>query len=265
MARTIMNYSVVIPAYQAAVTLPATIEAWRVATPAPESILVIDDGSTDGSAEVAERAGAKVVRLSQNGGRGLVRARGMAETNTALVLMCDATLVPIDDFVRHAVGWFSESGIAAVFASVVQPNPETFVERWRGRHLFKPEPPALNRQGLLATTLCLLRRDAVEQSGGFDVTLRFGEDIDLGRRLLARGWEVVSDPVLRALSLRRESAHALLARYARWNSPKGVRGRDWARQLAYAIKVMARQDLQAGDPLAAMLSLAAPFYQLRPR
>jgi hypothetical protein len=101
--------------------------------------------------------------------------------------------------------------------------------------------------------------------GGFDPALRSGEDADLGRRLLNAGWEVIADPALCALSLQRESAHALLQRYARWNSPHGIGGRAWLRQLAYAIKRMAREDFAAGDPLAALLSLAAPFYQLRRR
>ncbi|MDR3404561.1 MAG: glycosyltransferase family 2 protein [Chthoniobacter sp.] len=260
-----MKFSVVIPVYQAALTLPAVISAWREAAPNAEAIVVIDDGSTDGSAEVAERAGVKVIRLAQNAGRGTARARGMRETDTPFVLMCDSALAPLDDFVARAALWFAEPKVGAVFACLTQSPPRTFVDRWRGRHLFKSEPSALNRQALLGTGLCVLRREAVEQVAGFDTTLRSGEDADLGRRLLAGGWDVVADPALRAINLRGESAHALLARYARWNSPQGVRGRLWLRQFAYAVKVMALQDLRAGDPLAAMLSLAAPFYQLRRR
>jgi glycosyltransferase involved in cell wall biosynthesis len=260
-----MNFSVVIPAYQNAGTLPAVISAWRSATPAPGSILVVDDGSADGTAAVAEQAGAKVLRLPANAGRGAARARGLQETGAPLVVMCDATLVPADHFLAHALPWFAEPKVAAVFAHVGQETPRTVVDRWRGRHLFKPAPPELHRQALLATGLCVLRRDAMVNAGGFDLALRSGEDADLGRRLLAGGWEVVADPALRAMSLARESAHALLARYARWNSPRGIGGRVWIRQMAYAVKVMARQDLQAGDPCAALLSLASPFYQLRRR
>jgi GT2 family glycosyltransferase len=179
--------------------------------------------------------------------------------------MCDGALLPVDGFVTTAINWFAEPAVAAVFAHIMQDAPRTLADRWRGRHLFKSTPPALNRHALLATGLCMLRRDAVEKAGGFDESLRSGEDADLGRRLLAGGGEVVADPALRAMSLGRESVAALLARYARWNSPEGLTGRAWLRQLSYALKCMVREDLRAGDPLAAALSIAAPFYQLRKR
>jgi glycosyltransferase involved in cell wall biosynthesis len=260
-----MNYSVVIPAYQAAKTLSTVIAAWRTMTPAPESILVIDDGSSDGTGLIAEREGVPVVAMPRNSGRGAARARGMEAAQTPLVLMCDTTMIPTEEFVARAIPWFAEAKVVAVIAHITQGASRTFVDRWRGRHLFKPEPPPVNRQALLATGICILRRDAVGQVGGFDAVLRAGEDTDLGRRLLAAGWDVVADPSVRAISLSTESAHALLARYARWNSPHGIRGKDWLRQVAYAVKVMARQDLQAGDPLGVLLSLASPFYQLRCR
>jgi GT2 family glycosyltransferase len=189
----------------------------------------------------------------------------MEETDTPLVLMCDAALLPGEEFAARSLIWFAESKVAAVFAHVTQGEPRTVADRWRGRHLFKFAPPDLNHRALLATGLCLLRRAAVEEVGGFNAGLRSAEDADLGQRLLDGGWDVVADPALRAISLGRESAHALLGRYARWNSPRGVRGRAWLRQLAYAVKIMAREDLRAGDPLAALLSVASPFYQWRGR
>jgi glycosyltransferase involved in cell wall biosynthesis len=258
-----MKYTVVIPVYQAAETLSAVITAWRAVTDAP--ILVIDDGSSDGSAEIARREGVKVVGHSENQGRGAARDCAMRETDTPLVLMCDSAQIPAEGFLQRALAHFADSHIAAVFANITQPAPRSFVDRWRGRHLFKLGAASFNRRALLSTSLCVLRREAVGQVGGFDPKFRAGEDADLGHRLLNAGWDVVADPALQVLCIQWDAAHAVLARYARWNSPHGVRGRAWLRQLAYAVKVMAMEDLRARDPLCALLSLVAPFYQLRRR
>ena len=102
---------------------------------------------------------------------------------------------------------------------------------------------------------------AVRAVGGFDPALRFGEDADLGRRLLAAGWQVVADPALHATCLRTDSLGETLARYARWNSPQGLSWSSYLRQISYAIKVMAREDLRERDPIGAAISLFSPHYQ----
>ncbi len=62
-----MRVAAVIPAYQAAVTLAPVIRGTREILP---DLLVIDDGSSDGTAEVARAAGAEVHRLPFNSGKG---------------------------------------------------------------------------------------------------------------------------------------------------------------------------------------------------
>jgi len=256
-----MKVAAVIPVFNNAATLPRVIAALRAQQ--ADELLVVDDASTDDSAKVARREGARVIALGANAGRGAARARACAESSAPLILMCDATLELPVDFLAQARPWFEEERVAAVFGHVRQPTPRGVADRWRGRHLFKPQPSGPpNRQAMLGTGASLLRVAAVAAVGGFDPALRSGEDADLGRRLLADRWQVVADPRLHAACIRHDSAHAVLARYARWNSPGGLGAHAFLRQCAYALKSMAVADLHAHDPLAAMLSLASPFYQL---
>src|SRR5215204_5258668 len=89
---------VLLTAYQAAQGLPATLAGLRAALPHAR-VIVADDGSTDGTAEVAERDGAEVVRSPRNQGKGatatlaartlLPLAQSAPDT---VVLLCDGDL-----------------------------------------------------------------------------------------------------------------------------------------------------------------------------
>jgi glycosyltransferase involved in cell wall biosynthesis len=64
-----------VPAYQAAGTIGDVVKGLRRAVP---RVLVVDDGSTDGTSEAASAAGAEVLRLASNGGKGTAIRAGLA-------------------------------------------------------------------------------------------------------------------------------------------------------------------------------------------
>jgi cellulose synthase/poly-beta-1,6-N-acetylglucosamine synthase-like glycosyltransferase len=92
------SYSVVIPARDAASTLPGVLEALAAQEPAPAEVIVVDDGSRDGTAAVAERGGAEV--LSTGGGRfaGGSRNLGWERARGDVVVFLDADVVPAPDW-----------------------------------------------------------------------------------------------------------------------------------------------------------------------
>jgi len=98
--------SVVVPAYNEALRLPATLARVRLylATRGVEhEILVVDDGSSDGTAEVARAVGdvVRVLRHEPNRGKGYAVRRGMLAATGVLRLMTDADLsTPIEELAR---------------------------------------------------------------------------------------------------------------------------------------------------------------------
>jgi len=108
--------SIVVPAYNEAKRLPPTLErivAWTRAQDFACEIVVVDDGSSDGTAAIAETSlGAvehRVLRHETNRGKGAGLATGMTAARGEFVLMTDADLsTPIESVGRfleiHAVG-----------------------------------------------------------------------------------------------------------------------------------------------------------------
>ena len=84
------NLSLVIPAHNEAGTIVDVVEAGRAALDEADEVLVIDDGSTDGTAERAAGTGVRVVSLSPNQGKGRALRRGIEEARHDLLLFIDA-------------------------------------------------------------------------------------------------------------------------------------------------------------------------------
>jgi len=87
-----MLLSIIIPAWQEAKRFPTTIngvERLRAALPYPIEVIVVDDGSTDGTADLAEAAGMKVLRRNHKGKGAAVRA-GMLAANGMYRMIADA-------------------------------------------------------------------------------------------------------------------------------------------------------------------------------
>ena len=259
-----MNISAYIPCFNNRASIAAAVASVRAQTRAVDELFVVDDGSTDGSDALVESLGERVIRTGVNSGRGAVRARAMREARHELVLSCDATAALAPDFLERALKWIDAPGTVAVYGRIMDARNATVADRWRARHLFKcdlrPEP---SRKAPLITTGALLRKSCAEQCGGYNPDLRHSEDADLGARLLAAGFDVVSDPDLRIAATVSNSLPEVLERYWRWNAGarEEVSPTHYVKQMLYSVKVMAPADLRAGDPAGALVSLMAPHYQ----
>lgn len=86
-----MSLTVLIPAYNEAERITATV-AVALALPEVSEVLVVDDGSTDDTARRAELAGARVLRCATNGGKAAALTAGLKATPSELLLLLDADL-----------------------------------------------------------------------------------------------------------------------------------------------------------------------------
>jgi len=130
--------SVVVPAYNEEARLPRTLRRLREYLDArgePYEIVVVDDGSTDGTAEAARAAGGPVVRLlagERNRGKGHAVRRGMLAAAGARRLMCDADLsTPIEELERLEARLAEGCGVAIGSRAVSGARLEVRQGLWR--------------------------------------------------------------------------------------------------------------------------------------
>lgn len=258
-----MKISAYIPCYNNRDTIARAIESIRAQTVPVDEFFIVDNGSTDGSSKIASDMGVRIIAIAENQGRGVARAFAMKQAAHELVLCCDGAKALNREFVAIAAAWFENPQVAAVFGCLRQPPAATAVERWRARHLFKLPVSEPQHHALLATGGAIIRASAATKAGGYDAGLTMVEDADLGNRLLAAGFDVICDPGLAVIDTAENSIAQVLERYWRWyTAPHGrMSTRDYLKQMVFSIRTMAGEDLAAGDPGAALISLASPHYQ----
>jgi mycofactocin system glycosyltransferase len=221
-------------------SLAATLSSLaRPARAAPFlDIVVVDDGSVS---PVAAPANVTLVRRKHPGGPGAARNTGWRTTRAGIVVFLDAACEPQEDWLHSLLVHFADREVAAVAPRIVssrRPSTRPWLAAYEARHspLDLGGRAAPVRPGsavtYVPTAALAVRRTALEEAGGFDEGLRFGEDVDLVWRLVKLGWQVRYEPAVVVTHPARPTASAWARQrlhYGQSAAPLAARhGRDVA-------------------------------------
>jgi cellulose synthase/poly-beta-1,6-N-acetylglucosamine synthase-like glycosyltransferase len=200
--------SVIMPVYNGEHVLRASLAPLAAMRRSGEiaEIIVVDDGSTDGSAAVAREFGASVLpsggRLGPGGARNVAAPSAVGE----ILWFVDADVVVHDDAAGALVTAFESSGAAAVFGSYDdRPSGKNFLSQYKNlvHHYYH------HRGGGDADTFWAgcgaIRKEVFLASGGFDAKAYpypSIEDIELGCRLRDCGYRIVLAPEIQGTHLK---------------------------------------------------------------
>ena len=186
--------SFVIPAHDEAPLIGAALAALHSAAAqagAPYEVIVADDSSTDGTAAIARRAGARVVRTERRQ-IAVARNAGAALAQGDVLVFVDADTLVTGEAVRGALE--AVRGGAVGGGTVVrfdEPMPR-YARIMAATFLW-----IYSRLGLATGCFLFCRRDAFLAAGGFDECLFAGEEIALSRSLRKQGrFVILREPVV---------------------------------------------------------------------
>lgn len=191
-ARRIPRVSVVIPAYNQAEFLGCAIRSVLEQRYRDYEILVVDDGSTDTTPEVAQGFGPKVLCIRQEN-QGLAGARntGIRHARGELVALLDSDDEWLPGYLERMVGLAEAHPEAAVYYCAVEyigPDDQDLPQK-PDAIVMPPEEmyATMLRYNFLVPSTILMRREAVEQAGLFDPDFRRLQDWELWLRMLRSG------------------------------------------------------------------------------
>ncbi len=191
------RFSVIIPAFDAAATLPATLASLHRQTCTDWEALVVDDGSTDATRAIAAAAGPRV-RLLANPEKGPSAARnhGAVQAQADILAFLDADDLWAPEKLARMAEAFADPATDAAFAGI-----EFFRHRPGDSRVTSTVPPGPLRIGTLIgenpvctlSNLCV-RRAVFAASGGFDAKLVHNEDLEWLIRLAGQGARIIGLP-----------------------------------------------------------------------
>ncbi len=248
------SVSVIIPAFNAASTLTAAIESAMAQTHRAGEIVVVDDGSTDGTADAVSRFGPAVRYVRKpNGGPASARNLGARLATGEWLAMLDADDSWLPRKLERQLALDTSPSIGIIHSLIDPsigrplPNVVTFRDLWAGN--------------CIVNSTVLLRRVAFEHLGGFDEdpALISVEDYNLWLRVAAAGWTIVTcreklcHYSLQAQSLSRQTRRFMTANIANIHKVGGslylprsmVRAKLAEAYAAFGIAFVSQRDLDS--------------------
>ncbi len=217
--------SVVVPARNSADTIAECLRSLRRHLPQTCSeVIVVDNGSSDGTGRIAREEGARVIEapgvfVSEVRNVGARQATGDGELLG--FIDSDCTITP--GWYQAAVALLESDRTIGVAGSrhVIPENPSWVEEVWFRSHRSMERKDPLDVAYIPAGNL-VVRKKVFRQVGGFDPTMETGEDPDLCNRIGSAGFRIVEWDAIRCVHLGEPKSLVQVFRRERWHG-RGVR------------------------------------------
>jgi len=195
-----IKVSVIVPVYNSEKTIGKCLSS-LIAQNYPRNkyeIIVVDDGSTDETAEIASKF--KKVKLIKQIHRGPAAARnlGVKKSKGDMVLFTDADCVTPKNWIRNMIGPFEDKKIVGVAGTYKTLNKKSSIARFAGYEIEERHKTLSKKRfvDFIGTFSAAYRKNVFSRFGGFDTsfTTSSGEDPELSFRINKAGLKMIFQP-----------------------------------------------------------------------
>ncbi len=217
--------SVLIPAYNEARVIERSVRQVLASTRVQLEVIVIDDGSADGTSAIVRQAFADEPRVRlltlQNGGKARALNRGLELARGDLVIALDADTQFEPTTIARLVRWFADPSIGAVAGNAKVGNRVNLVTRWQAleyvtaQNLERRALASLDAMTVVPGAVGAWRKATLRDVGGYPADT-LAEDQDLTIAIQRAGWKVHYDQYALAWTEAPETFRALARQRFRW-------------------------------------------------
>ncbi|MEU5311105.1 glycosyltransferase [Streptomyces sp. NPDC021562] len=260
--------SVIVPAYNEKECIANTLESLAQSTH-PIEIVVVDDGSTDGTSEIARAAADKLgmtnvrVLRQENAGKPAALNNGVRNATYDIVVMMDGDTVFEPDAVHQLVQPFADPEVGAVAGNAKVGNRGTIIGAWQhieyvmGFNLDRRMYDLLRCMPTIPGAIGAFRRDAVLQVGGMSEDT-LAEDTDITIAMHRAGWRVVYQEHAKAWTEAPGSLKQLWSQRYRWSY--GTMQALWKHRKSLTDKGPSGRFGRVGMPLVVLFQIITPVF-----
>ena len=200
-----VKISVVIPAYNAAAYLTRCLQAISESDCTPHEIIVVDDGSTDGTPQLAAQFGYTLLSTEKCSGPAVARNIGAAQATGDILFFVDADVcVKPDTLSKIARSFQADPELDAVMGSYdSRPASPDFISQYRNLQHCYVHHHGSERASTFWSGCGAIRREVFSEYSGFSTEWkRAVEDIELGYRLIRGGRKIILDRSIQVTHLK---------------------------------------------------------------
>ncbi|MFJ8009414.1 bifunctional polysaccharide deacetylase/glycosyltransferase family 2 protein [Streptomyces fagopyri] len=256
--------TVIVPAYNEKECIANTLDSLARSTH-PIEIIVVDDGSTDGTSEIAESSGMSNVRVirQQNAGKPSALNNGVRNASHDIVVMMDGDTVFEPDAVHQLVQPFADPEVGAVAGNAKVGNRDTLIGAWQhieyvmGFNLDRRMYDLLRCMPTIPGAIGAFRRDAVLEVGGMSEDT-LAEDTDITIALHRAGRRVVYQEHARAWTEAPAWLKQLWSQRYRWSY--GTMQALWKHRKSLTDRGPSGRFGRVGMPLVVLFQIVTPVF-----